>query len=85
MMYLALTYDHRLLDGREAVTFLVKVIFRICILQCSLTGYAGQGIYRGPETHAVGLKVPIIGVQASRLVDYHEIDIFGVIITLLEK
>jgi 2-oxoglutarate dehydrogenase E2 component (dihydrolipoamide succinyltransferase) len=25
MMYLALTYDHRLLDGREAVTFLVKV------------------------------------------------------------
>lgn len=26
-MYLALTYDHRLLDGREAVTFLVKVGF----------------------------------------------------------
>lgn len=25
MMYLALTYDHRLLDGREAVTFLVKL------------------------------------------------------------
>jgi len=25
MMYLALTYDHRVLDGREAVTFLVKV------------------------------------------------------------
>jgi len=25
MMYLALTYDHRLLDGKEAVTFLVKV------------------------------------------------------------
>jgi 2-oxoglutarate dehydrogenase E2 component (dihydrolipoamide succinyltransferase) len=25
MMYLALTYDHRLLDGREAVTFLVRV------------------------------------------------------------
>jgi pyruvate/2-oxoglutarate dehydrogenase complex dihydrolipoamide acyltransferase (E2) component len=25
MMYLALTYDHRLLDGREAVTFLIKV------------------------------------------------------------
>ena len=29
MMYLALTYDHRLLDGREAVTFLVKV----CLLK----------------------------------------------------
>jgi 2-oxoglutarate dehydrogenase E2 component (dihydrolipoamide succinyltransferase) len=25
MMYLALTYDHRILDGREAVTFLVKI------------------------------------------------------------
>jgi 2-oxoglutarate dehydrogenase E2 component (dihydrolipoamide succinyltransferase) len=25
MMYIALTYDHRLIDGREAVTFLVKV------------------------------------------------------------
>jgi 2-oxoglutarate dehydrogenase E2 component (dihydrolipoamide succinyltransferase) len=24
-MYLALTYDHRILDGREAVTFLVKI------------------------------------------------------------
>ncbi|KAJ1917540.1 2-oxoglutarate dehydrogenase complex E2 component [Tieghemiomyces parasiticus] len=25
MMYVALTYDHRLIDGREAVTFLVKI------------------------------------------------------------
>jgi len=25
MMYIALSYDHRLIDGREAVTFLVKV------------------------------------------------------------
>jgi 2-oxoglutarate dehydrogenase E2 component (dihydrolipoamide succinyltransferase) len=24
-MYLALTYDHRLIDGREAVLFLVRV------------------------------------------------------------
>lgn len=30
MMYLALTYDHRLLDGREAVTFLVKI--KVCCL-----------------------------------------------------
>lgn len=28
-MYLALTYDHRLLDGREAVVFLVKVSFTL--------------------------------------------------------
>ena len=25
MMYLALLYDHRLIDGREAVQFLVRV------------------------------------------------------------
>jgi 2-oxoglutarate dehydrogenase E2 component (dihydrolipoamide succinyltransferase) len=25
MMYLALTYDHRIIDGREAVQFLVSV------------------------------------------------------------
>ena len=25
MMYLALSYDHRLVDGREAVSFLVRV------------------------------------------------------------
>jgi 2-oxoglutarate dehydrogenase E2 component (dihydrolipoamide succinyltransferase) len=25
MMYVALSYDHRLVDGREAVTFLVRV------------------------------------------------------------
>ena len=29
MMYLALSYDHRLVDGRDAVTFLVKVKERI--------------------------------------------------------
>ena len=25
MMYLALSYDHRVVDGKEAVTFLVKI------------------------------------------------------------
>ena len=25
MMYVALTYDHRIIDGREAVSFLVRV------------------------------------------------------------
>jgi 2-oxoglutarate dehydrogenase E2 component (dihydrolipoamide succinyltransferase) len=25
IMYIALTYDHRLIDGREAVTFLASV------------------------------------------------------------
>jgi len=25
MMYVALTYDHRIVDGREAVTFLTRI------------------------------------------------------------
>jgi 2-oxoglutarate dehydrogenase E2 component (dihydrolipoamide succinyltransferase) len=25
MMYLALSYDHRIIDGKDAVTFLVKI------------------------------------------------------------
>jgi 2-oxoglutarate dehydrogenase E2 component (dihydrolipoamide succinyltransferase) len=25
MMYLALSYDHRLIDGKEAVTFLIRI------------------------------------------------------------
>jgi 2-oxoglutarate dehydrogenase E2 component (dihydrolipoamide succinyltransferase) len=25
MMYLALSYDHRIVDGKEAVTFLIRV------------------------------------------------------------
>lgn len=29
MMYLALTYDHRLVDGREAVTFLKSIADKI--------------------------------------------------------
>ncbi|MEM6794573.1 MAG: 2-oxoglutarate dehydrogenase complex dihydrolipoyllysine-residue succinyltransferase [Acidobacteriota bacterium] len=29
MMYVALTYDHRIVDGREAVTFLIKIKERI--------------------------------------------------------
>jgi 2-oxoglutarate dehydrogenase E2 component (dihydrolipoamide succinyltransferase) len=29
MMYLALSYDHRVVDGKEAVTFLVRVKDRI--------------------------------------------------------
>ena len=63
-MYLALTYDHRLLDGREAVTFLVKV-------RCSihhplhailiLTPFTGQGVHRGPPPHAPRLKDPTLG------------------------
>lgn len=55
-MYLALTYDHRLLDGREAVTFLVKVCHLIClIIKLTTDSVAGQGVHRGPPTHAARL------------------------------
>lgn len=30
-MNLALTYDHRLIDGREAVTFLKRIKVRCCL------------------------------------------------------
>lgn len=29
MMYLALSYDHRLIDGRDAVNFLKRVVERV--------------------------------------------------------
>jgi len=38
MMYLALSYDHRVVDGREAVTFLVKVKQAIEDPACLLIG-----------------------------------------------
>lgn len=38
MMYVALTYDHRIIDGREAVTFLVRVKEYIEDLQRLLIG-----------------------------------------------
>lgn len=56
MMYLALTYDHRLLDGREAVTFLVKVCHSIrFIIKLTTDPVTGQGVHRGPPTHAARL------------------------------
>lgn len=59
MMYLALTYDHRILDGREAVIFLVKVWHTkhiIWALVAKLSA-ADQGIYRRPSSHASWLNV----------------------------
>lgn len=54
-MYLALTYDHRLLDGREAVTFLVKVCHSIRFVKLRTDSVAGQGVHRGPPPHAARL------------------------------
>ena len=55
MMYLALTYDHRLLDGREAVTFLVKVCHASSLPITHthlLIPIIDQGIHRRPATDA---------------------------------
>jgi 2-oxoglutarate dehydrogenase E2 component (dihydrolipoamide succinyltransferase) len=38
MMYLALTYDHRLVDGREGVTFLKSVAQKVEDPRRMLTG-----------------------------------------------
>lgn len=62
MMYLALTYDHRLLDGREAVTFLVKV--RCPSVSCFRTlahAITDQGVHRGPATHAAWVNHSTVG------------------------
>ena len=54
MMYLALSYDHRLIDGREAVTFLVRIKeaiedpTRLLIDDCSLSE-AGPGYVAGSQ------------------------------------
>lgn len=45
MMYMALTYDHRLLDGREAVTFLVKVCLPPRSPESITNPIAGQGVH----------------------------------------
>lgn len=53
MMYLALTYDHRLLDGREAVTFLVKVRhFPVAGFGPITYSITGQGVHRRPAAYA---------------------------------
>lgn len=58
-MYLALTYDHRILDGREAVTFLVKVWHTKHIVWALVAKLfaADQGIHRRPSSHASWLSV----------------------------
>ena len=57
IMVVALTYDHRLLDGREAVTFLGTSLYTPFSFPSPLTGAwgdgsQGQGVPRGPEENA---------------------------------
>ena len=46
MMYLALTYDHRIIDGREAVTSLVQVKEFIANPELGLVGLASLEYFR---------------------------------------
>ena len=46
MMYLALTYDHRMLDGREAVVFLVKAFNPLSSFWGPADNFSsGEGVY----------------------------------------
>ncbi|KAF5534042.1 KGD2-2-oxoglutarate dehydrogenase complex E2 component [Fusarium phyllophilum] len=74
MMYLALTYDHRLLDGREAVQFLVKVKEyiedprRMLLLLCSCLFHHAQ--IRAIENMSVPVSVLfVIDIQKDLAFD----------------
>lgn len=64
-MYLALTYDHRLLDGREAVTFLVKVCHLAPpLFEMPTNSIPGQGVHRGPAAHAARVNDAVVTLLA---------------------
>ena len=69
MMYLALSYDHRIVDGREAVTFLVRVKEAwktrrgwCCDLSCRLPGHPAEMswsmTYSWPTTSSSSAPAP---------------------------
>jgi hypothetical protein len=64
MMYLALTYDHRLLDGREAVQFLVKIKVRSigAFYTCSALTFVA-GIHRRSSEDAVDLGPLLVAIR----------------------
>jgi 2-oxoglutarate dehydrogenase E2 component (dihydrolipoamide succinyltransferase) len=48
VMYLALTYDHRLIDGREAVLFLCSVRDKVEDVSCLQRTAAAKPLARAP-------------------------------------
>ena len=72
IMVVALTYDHRLLDGREAVTFLgTSAKSPTHQLHQKLTPWVlhsqGPGLHRGPEENAAHcMRVVAVGSRARR-------------------
>jgi hypothetical protein len=67
IMVVALTYDHRLLDGREAVTFLGESRSSLCIRPRSLLKLdsPSQGIYRGPKEDVTSFTCMILTDEHS--------------------
>ena len=65
MMYLALSYDHRLIDGREAVSFLVRVkdLIESPGAACCLN------IWRCSKCSVFGVECAVLdGSQSERLI-----------------
>lgn len=72
IMIVALTYDHRLLDGREAVTFLgawdpsVVLVLHAeqptdgVVLVVVGTSSESEGVYRRPSQDAIGIIKPAL-------------------------
>jgi 2-oxoacid dehydrogenases acyltransferase (catalytic domain) len=67
-MYLALTYDHRILDGREAVTFLAKVRIDLHSLNEMLTTHRSKSAskIRGKCCSKQHLLSVLYGIELQR-------------------
>jgi pyruvate/2-oxoglutarate dehydrogenase complex dihydrolipoamide acyltransferase (E2) component len=67
MMYLALSYDHRIVDGREAVTFLVRVKESLEDLQGGTFTISNGGVYGSL------MSTPILNAPQSGILGMHKI------------
>src|SRR5204863_6135856 len=75
MMYVALTYDHRIIDGREAVTFLVRIkecvedpsrlLFDICPGSEMAERYDVVVIGAGPGGYVAAIRAAQLGMKAA--------------------
>ena len=71
MMYLALSYDHRIIDGREAVSFLVRI--KECIERPgavdagTLRGVTGDGA----TSDGLEIRVPALFARHTPLTTRH--------------
>jgi len=61
IMVIALTYDHRLLDGREAVTFLGTSFTLSCVERLTSLFSESKRVHRGPQKDAPCVNSPTSG------------------------